>query len=310
MIEAASLRPPGHNLAAYPQHCCTQRSTHWWMDVGSVIANPGAAGAQMASQHQLAQAAAANVAAHTTQHASAKHESVGEFITHVFETSVDSTAQVIVGASVLLGALPTPHLASGLTYGAVALLAHNKPNQSAIASHAGLTVEGLMAAKEAAHVEAGVSKWGTVLGNESGFLAGVSRFLGKALPTMTIVTGLSQAGKTLYRERDPMALLRTDKGREGVLNAVGGTMLLLPFPPTKILGAVIMGAAIVNDLGGMKKLDDPRYESKETTSPATTHGPVGDALHAASGFARGFLGLAPAPSGTASSSPGATTGVG
>lgn len=89
---------------------------------------------------------------------------------------------------------------------------------------------------------------------QAGFLAGVSRFLSKALP-ITAVTASTLSGATLVNQQGWHALYDTKRGRAAVFGAVGGGLALIPTPATKIAGAGALGLLAANEFGAFDRLN-------------------------------------------------------
>lgn len=98
-------------------------------------------------------------------------------------------------------------------------------------------------------------------------LARVAGFLGKALPVVTIAASV-MSGAQIVQKHGFDALIETKKGRGAVLGAVGGSLLLLPFPPAKLAAAGMLGLTAANQLDGLHALDRSQITGKPVSLPS------------------------------------------
>jgi hypothetical protein len=84
----------------------------------------------------------------------------------------------------------------------------------------------------------------------------VAGFLGKALPTATVVLNTLN-GARIVDEHGPGGLLHTKQGRGAVLGATGGGLMLVPMPATQLGAAGLLAAAAANEIGALHRLDRP-----------------------------------------------------
>jgi hypothetical protein len=111
-----------------------------------------------------------------------------------------------------------------------------------------------------------------------------------------IVIGASVLkGEQMVKQDGVRSLVNTQDGRGAVLGAVGGSLMLMPFPPAQLGAAVVMAGAAANGLGAFKHFDRP------DVSPSG--GPSG----ASAGAAAVSTGASASASGGASSGSGGGT---
>lgn len=162
----------------------------------------------------------------------------------------------LTGATSLVSAAPAAAYGLGLAGASVA----RHPQANSIASHAGGMAEGLvhgMGAGRAAHAASaavGVVP-AMVKPHWHGWLGRAAHAMGKVLPAVMLGVGFIDTTTTLDA-KGARGLVTSQGGRNGVINALGGGLLLMPHPAFKLAGAGVMATGLVNDLGGMRRLDD------------------------------------------------------
>lgn len=172
-----------------------------------------------------------------------------------------------IGAAGLAGVISPAHALGAAAYGVglAAGTAVDHPRRNGIATHAAGIAEGILgglahgqvghaATAAAAHLPSSGLAWRGILGQ-------AAHVAGKVLPAVVAGVGFIDVTTTLDTA-GPRALARTQDGRNGVINAIGGGLLLVPHPAAKLAGAGVMGLGIANDVGWLRGLDE--------TSPSTT----------------------------------------
>ena len=197
---------------------------------------------------------------------------------HAVEVGTERTGQSIIGAAGLARAISPAHAAPAAVFGvtlAGAKLADH-PRADALASHASGAVEGVVGAvrhgqaTHAASAAMGAARHGRVAHAAAAFfpnfsgafprlnpvLGTAAHVVGKALPAVIAGVGFIDVTTTLDTI-GPRGLVETQTGRNGVINALGGGLLLVPHPATRLAGAGLMLGGIANDVGWMRRLDTP-----------------------------------------------------
>jgi hypothetical protein len=181
---------------------------------------------------------------------------------HAFEVGTERTGQSIIGAAGMARAISPSHALPAATFGVT--LAGTKlaghPRADALASHASGAMEGLVGGLRHGRLAHAAT---ALLPNLSGVMPKVHPVLGKAahvagkaLPAVIAGVGYIDITTTLDTA-GPSGLIHTEQGRNGVINAIGGGLLLVPHPLAKLAGAGMMVTGIANDLGAMRALDAP-----------------------------------------------------
>lgn len=181
---------------------------------------------------------------------------------HAFEVGTERTGQSIIGAAGMARAISPAHALPAATFGVT--LAGTKlaghPRADALASHASGAVEGLVGGLRHGRLAHAAS---ALLPNLSSVMPRVHPVLGKAahvagraLPAVIAGVGYIDITTTL-ETKGADGLVNTETGRNGVINAIGGGLLLVPHPAAKLMGAGMMFTGIANDLGAMRALDTP-----------------------------------------------------
>lgn len=214
---------------------------------------------------------------------------VGVDIGHKVEALADTSGHAIGAAAVGARALPLPFIAPALAYFGSKLVSKDHARSQSIAGHAGMAAEGVVGAMfgHAAHgaaahgataaagagagtaATAGAATHGatTAAGAAAkggGLKAGLrtaAHTMGKVVPGIVTVVGGFQVAQAIKTHGTTDAVLGTQDGRNGAMNTVGGALLLVPHPVTKLAGAGVMVAALGNDLGWMKRHDDVRFKT-------------------------------------------------
>lgn len=97
-------------------------------------------------------------------------------------------------------------------------------------------------------------------------LTRVAGFLSKALPIATIAAS-TMSGAQIVQRDGVDALWQTKQGRGAALGAIGGALLLIPFPPAKLAAAGVLGLSAANHFGGLERLDRPQGPPTPQSAP-------------------------------------------
>ena len=77
---------------------------------------------------------------------------------------------------------------------------------------------------------------------------------GKALSGVLVLTSTVRGARIVQRH-GPQGLLRMQAGRGAVLEAIGGSLLLVPTPPTQMAGVATLSLSAANSLGMFNRLN-------------------------------------------------------
>lgn len=165
--------------------------------------------------------------------------------------SLGSTLQTVGSgaASVAASAMPVANVAAAMPQS----LAAGAAGTTQLAQHIALVEKPVAAAAQGVRSTSAVTH--------------VARFLGKALPITTIAAS-AMSGAQIVDRHGFDALVETKKGRGAVLGAVGGSLLLMPFPPAKLAAAGVLGLVAANQLDGLHALDRSQITGRPVPLPS------------------------------------------
>jgi hypothetical protein len=174
---------------------------------------------------------------------------------HRSHRTLDAVSNASHGLAAVVGETSGLHMLPGLVTGGI-LIGAPKPlshTSIAVASHAGLATD---ATVTGIHLVRGTAEHGAaVAGGFRALLGRGAHLLGRVVPWWTIGVGALDAAHGVSLTGSPAGLAQTQDGRRGVLDIVGGALMLVPHPIARFTGAGAFATSILNDLGAFSGLD-------------------------------------------------------